>query len=251
MNRELARVTAERWSNLLAKGAVSRQENDQYQAQFQSQSANVEALDRGRMAAERSLNAVQSNLQRLEQLQSYKQVRAPFAGVITLRNVDVGALISGGQTLLFRIAQTDPLRAYINVPQSESKSLHVGASARLDLSQFPGEKFNGTVVRSASALTPRLVRCSPKCAYPIETACSAGDVCAGDLRQNQSHPPLLAPGDTVVVGVEGTRIATVGPNGVVEFKTVVAGRDFGRGDRDSARAERRRFADCQPQRPCT
>ena len=123
VQQQLAQVTAQRYGSLLARGAVSKQENDQYQTQYLAQSTQVQALNRGVAAAQQSLAAAKANLARLEQVQSYKQVRAPFAGVITLRNIDTGALISTGKTLMFRVAQTDRLRAYINVPQSEAESL--------------------------------------------------------------------------------------------------------------------------------
>lgn len=228
VNQNLARVTAERWNNLLAKGAVSRQENDQLQAQYHAQTANVEALDRGRVAAEKTLAASQANLERLIQLQGYKQVRSPFAGVITLRNVDVGALITGGQTLIFRVAQTNNLRAYINVPQSESRGLQVGSAATLEVVQFPGRKFEGKVVRTASSLDPTSRTLLTEVALPNRQGLLLpgmyGQIV---LRQTQSHPPLLAPGDTLVVGPNGTQIATVDKGGKIRSKNVAVGRDFG------------------------
>ncbi len=95
-NEELARVTAQRWSNLVTKGAVSRQENDTYQAQYQAQAANVESLAKAVAAARSNLDAAQANLGRLQDLQAFKIVRAPFDGVITARNTDYGALINAG-----------------------------------------------------------------------------------------------------------------------------------------------------------
>ena len=145
-NEGMARVTAERWANLLLKGAVSRQEHDVYQAQFQAQSANVQALERASTAAQSQVAALEANRQRLLQLRSYREVRAPFTGIVTMRNVDTGALISAGQTLLFRIAQQGAVRAYVNVPQQYAGDVAAGQIARLEVSDMPGRVFEGHVV---------------------------------------------------------------------------------------------------------
>jgi multidrug resistance efflux pump len=107
---ELARVTAERWTSLAAKGVVSRQDNDQYQSQYQSRLAGLEALEKAVGVQRSNVAAAEANLARIERMQTYLTVKAPFDGVITLRNVDVGALVNAGSTLLFRIAQTGTLR---------------------------------------------------------------------------------------------------------------------------------------------
>src|SRR5712671_785939 len=122
-NLELARVTAQRWGNLAAQGVVSKQDNDQYQAQYQSQVAGVQALEKAIAAQRANVAATEANLARLDEMQSYRVVKAPFAGVVTLRNVDVGALVNGGSTLLYRVAQTGTLRAYVNVPQTNASSI--------------------------------------------------------------------------------------------------------------------------------
>ena len=93
-NMEFARVTAERWGRLVARGAVSKQENDQYQAQYQAQAANLQALEKAIAAQRSTVSAVEANLARLEKLQGYLVVKAPFDGVITLRNLDAGALVT-------------------------------------------------------------------------------------------------------------------------------------------------------------
>src|SRR5580704_5176718 len=105
-NESIAKLTATRWDNLVKRGAVSKQENDQYQAQYQAQAANVKALGRAVDAAKGNIVAMQANVGRLSEMQGYLKVRAPFAGVVTLRNVDVGTLVNTGSTMLFRIAQT-------------------------------------------------------------------------------------------------------------------------------------------------
>src|SRR5581483_11843495 len=153
-NEGLARVTAERWRNLTLKGAVSRQENDQYQTQYMAQSANVQALEKAVAAARSNVGAAEANLARLTELQGYMKVRAPFAGVITVRNIDAGTLVTAGSTLLFRIAQSNMVRTYVNVPQSDAASVRVGQTARLSLPDLPGRSFEGRVTRTANALDP-------------------------------------------------------------------------------------------------
>ena len=152
-NAELARVNAQRWTNLVAKGVVSRQENDQYQAQYQAQTANVAALEKGIAAARGNVSSAEANLSRLQELQGYKTVKAPFDGVITVRNTDIGALVNAGNGAaspeLFHIAATAKLRVYLNVPQIYSRAAVPGIPAELTLAEFPGRRFRGKLVRTA------------------------------------------------------------------------------------------------------
>ena len=227
-NQSLAKVTAERWSNLAGRGVVSRQENDQYQAQYQAQTANVRALDRAVAAAKSSVSAAEANVARLSDMQSYLKVRAPFAGVVTLRNVDVGALVNAGNTLLFRIAQTNPLRTYVNVPQVNAADVRAGQSAALSTSDLPERKFAGKVARTASALDPA----SRTLLVEIQVPNPDGRLLPGmyvqvDLNLPRKEPPVLIPSDTLVVRPEGTMVASVDGSGVVHYLRIAAGRDFG------------------------
>jgi|SRR5579871_1851040 len=227
-NESLAKVTAQRWDNLVKRGVVSKQENDQYQAQYQSQSANVRALERAAAAGKSSISAAEANVARLTELQSYLKVRAPFAGVITLRNVDVGTLVNSGNTLLFRLAQTSLLRTYVNVPQSSAADVHVGQSALLSTSESPEVKFPGKVARTANALDPA----SRTLLVEVQVANPQGKLLPGmyvqvDLNLPRKDPPLLIPSDTLVVRPEGTLVAVVDPGNVVHFRRVTVGRDFG------------------------
>ena len=104
----------------------------------------VQALEKAVAAAKSNVGAAQANLARLTEMQDYLNVRAPFAGVITLRNVDTGALVTEGSTLLYRIAQTDRLRIYVNVPQADVDcGVHVGQAAKLTIPDLPAPKFTG------------------------------------------------------------------------------------------------------------
>jgi RND family efflux transporter MFP subunit len=227
-NANLARVTSERWNNLFAKGVVSRQERDTYQAQYEAQQANVQALEKAIAAARGNSAAAAANVDRLNQLLSYQTVRAPFAGVITVRNVDTGALVNEGNTMLFRIAQTGRLRTYVNVPQAEAGSVRVGQQATLTIPDLPGRKFVGTVSRTSNALDPSSRTLLVELQVPnADSALLPGMYAQVDLALPRRDPPLVIPGDTLVVRPDGPQVAVVASDGAVHFARVQLGRDFG------------------------
>ena len=224
----LARVTAQRWSNLTARGAVSRQENDTYQAQYAAQQANVEALEKAIGAAKSNTLAAEANLARLRQLKTYQTVKAPFAGVITLRNVDTGALVNEGNTLLFRVAQMGQLRVYVNVPQADSASVKPGLSAKLAFADIPGRTYNGAVTRTANALDPT----TRTLLTEVQVANSDGSLLPGMYAQvnfsvQRRGATAIIPGDTLVVRADGPQVAVVDSDGGVHFTKIQLGRDFG------------------------
>ena len=227
-NDKLAKVTSQRYANLLAKGVVSRQDNDTYQAQFEAQQANVQALQKAVAAARSNAAAAEANLARLRELQGYQTVRAPFAGVITLRNIDSGVLVTEGNTMLFRIAQTDRLRTYVNVPQGQADSVRRGQAASLTIPDLAGRTFHGTVTRTANALDPA----TRTLLVELEVPNDSGQLLPGmyaqiDLSIPRANPPLLIPGDTLVVRSDGPQVAVVNGQGVVHFTHIQLGRDFG------------------------
>jgi RND family efflux transporter MFP subunit len=227
-NESIAKVTAMRWDNLVHRGAVSKQDNDQYQAQYQAQAANVRALERAVDAAKGNIAAMQANVGRLSEMQGYLKVRAPFAGVVTLRNVDVGTLVNTGSTMLFRIAQTNLLRTYLNAPQSSASDVHVGQMASLATPELPERKFTGTVTRTANALDPA----SRTLLVEVQVPNPEGKLIPGmyvevDLHLPRKDPPILLPSDTLSVRPEGTMVATLDSNNAVHFQHVVVGRDYG------------------------
>jgi RND family efflux transporter MFP subunit len=206
---------------------VSRQENDQYQAQYKAQTAGVAALGKGEAAARSSLAAAEANLARLTEVQSYKQVRAPFAGVVTLRNIDTGALIGAGQTLLYRVAQTGTLRAYINAPQSLAGSIQAGQSAEVRVAELGGQTFPGHVARTAQALDPT----SRTLLVEVEVPNPQGRLLPGTYAQvrltlRRMQPAVIVPGDTVVIRSRGAEVAVV-ENGRVHYRKLTVGRDYG------------------------
>ena len=227
-NRELARVTAERWKTLAAEGVVSQQENDQNQAQLASQNANVQALEKAVSAQRSNVAASQASLARLQDVQSYRVVKAPFDGMITLRNVDVGALVSTGTTLLYRIAQTETLRTYVNVPQDNANSVHAGQPAQLTLSTFPGRRFPGAVARTANALDPA----SRTMLVEVDVQNPSGVLFPGmyaevELGNARLNPPLLVPARALIIRSDGAQVAVVQQDGIVHLQKVVIGRDYG------------------------
>ena len=225
---QLAKVTADRWKNLAARGVVSRQENDTNQSQYAAAQANVAALEKAVASARSNINAAQANLSRLAELQGFKNVRAPFVGVITVRNVDAGALVSEASTLLFRIAQTDRLRTYVNVPQSDAGSVRAGQPARLIIQDLGGHQFSGVVTRTANALDPA----SRTLLVEVQVSNSSGLLLPGmyaqvDLTTPRANPPLLIPGDTLVVRSNGSQVGVVGADHIVHFQRLQLGRDYG------------------------
>jgi RND family efflux transporter MFP subunit len=227
-NADLARVNAERWRRLIDKGAVSKQENDQYQTQYQAQAANVDALEQAVAVARSNIAAAEANLSRLDQIQGYRIVKAPFEGVITLRNVDVGALVNAGSTMLYRIAQTRVLRTYVNVPQTNADSVRTGQIAQLTVSNRPGRRFAGTVTRTADSLDPN----SRTMLVEVQVPNSDGALLPGmyaqvDLSSPRANPPLLLPSDSLIVRAEGAQVALVRPDHSVHFQNIQVGRDYG------------------------
>lgn len=225
---ELARVMARRSAQLVVKGAVSKQDDDQSQAQYNSKLAALEALERAIDVQRANIIAAQSNLGRLEKLQSYLVVQAPFDGIITLRNVDVGALVNSGSTLLYRIAQMDTLRTYVNVPQAYADSIRPGQPAVLTVSNLPNREFDGTVARSADALDPasRTLLVEVHVPNPANLLLP-GMYAQVELRSIRSDPPLIVPSDAMIVRSDGAQIAVLDPSNIVHLQKIEVGRDYG------------------------
>jgi len=231
-NEELAKVTADRWRNLAGKGVVSRQENDQYQMQYKAQEANVQALDKAIAASRSSIVASQANLGRLEEMQHYTTVRAPFDGVITARNTDVGALINAGAGTptqeLFHIASTAKLRVYVNVPQMYSRSAVPGLAATLTLAEFPGRRFHGTLVRNAESIdtgTRTLLS-------EVDVDNASGELKPGAYGEVHLAIPaaarsLILPVNAFLFRSEGLQVGVLREGGKVELVPVAIGKDYG------------------------
>jgi RND family efflux transporter MFP subunit len=227
-NQSLARINADRRTALEQQGITPKQDGDQYRAQFAASTANVQALEKAISAQRSNLAAAQANLARLQEVQNYRSVKAPFDGVITLRNVDVGALVSTGNTLLFRIAQTGTLRTYVNVPQADARSVRVGQAAVLTVSNFPGRNFRGTVARTANALDPA----SRTMLVEIDVPNSEGTLLPGtyaevNLSGSRPDAPLVLPATSILFRTDGAQVAIVQPDSVIHLQKVTVGRDYG------------------------
>ena len=217
--------------------------------QYAAQQANVQALDKAVAAARSNAAAFQANLARLNELHGYLTVRAPFAGVITVRNIDVGALVNEGSTLLYRIAQTDRLRTYVNVPQADSSSVRVGQHATLSVSDLGGRKFPGQVTRTSNALDPA----TRTLLVEVQVDNSSGALMPGmyaqvDLAVPRADPPLVDPRRYP----GGARRRSAGGGGGsrrrVHFTQIQLGRDFGATIEVLDGLEERATAGRQPQR---
>ena len=215
---ELAKISADRWTNLRKTDSVSQQEADQQTSAYTQANANLAAAD--------------ANVHRLEQLESFKRIDAPFAGVITRRGVDVGALVTAGSTTqakeLFDLAQFDPLRVYVSIPQSNAASIKSGLPAYIDLREYPGQKFYGKVTHTADAIDPG----TRTMLTEIEIPNRDGRLLPGAYAQLHFSVPIQTERMSIPINVllfraEGPRVAVVGADQKVHMKSVIIGRDFG------------------------
>jgi membrane fusion protein, multidrug efflux system len=213
----LAKISADRWANLRKSDSVSQQEADQQASGYQQALANLAAAD--------------ANVRRLEELESFKNVYAPFSGVLTRRNVDPGALINSGAAAgreLFDVARVDPLRVYVSVPQAYSPSIKVGIKANVTLQEYPGQKFLGTVVRTADAIDPATRTLNTEVDVPNKN----GKLLPGSFGQvhfatGTSVPRITIPVNAMLFRAQGPQVAVVDNNGKVHLHPITIGRDFG------------------------
>ena len=214
-NLELARTTAERWQSLLEKHAVSRQETDQAVSDFASKQAAVDAS--------------MANVRRLEQLQSYEKVFAPFTGVITARETDVGALIDAGSSPkeLFHLAAIDKLRVYVPVPEVSATAVRTGERVTLTTDQFPNQVFHGTVVRDSSAIDPA----SRTLNVEVDVDNPTGQLLPGSyafvhIQGAGTAGGLEIPATALLFRAQGLQVGVV-RNGHAELVPITIGRDHG------------------------
>lgn len=214
----LAKSSAERWQNLRKSDSVSQQEVDQQVSGYQQAEANLAASD--------------ASVRRLEQMESFKHVYAPFSGVLTKRNIDVGALINAGNTgsdkELFDVAQVDPLRVYVNVPQTYSPAIYIGMKAYLEQREYPGQRFEGKVVRTSEVIDPA----TRTLLSEIDVPNPGGKILPGAYAQVHfaakiDAPRLTIPINTLLFRPEGPRAAVVDSDHKVHLRPVTIGRDYG------------------------
>jgi RND family efflux transporter MFP subunit len=217
-NLALAEITKNRYEGLLKSHAVSQQDVDNTVGTYNANAAIVEAN--------------QANVKQLQALQSFEKIYAPFDGVVTARNTDIGDLINSGssggvKTDLFHIAQPGVLRVYVNVPEEYSQGIKVGVTADLALAEFPGRKFQGKLVRTADAInmTTRTLLIEVDVDNPTGTLL-AGSYAEVHLKVPTQASTYLLPVNTLIFRSEGLQVGIV-KDGNVTLTTVTPGHDFG------------------------
>jgi len=220
---DLAKINADRYQTLRKTDSVSQQEADTQSSGYEQAIANLAAAD--------------ANVKRLQDLEGFKHVYAPFTGVLTRRTVDPGTLINAGNSgtsgstggkELFDIAQIDPLRVYVFVPQAYAPAIKNGMVAVVTLQEFPDQKFTGTVVRTADAIDPTTRTLLTEVDVPNKD----GKLLPGSFGEVHFKPHIDAKKVTVPVNAmlfrtEGPQVAVVGSDGKVELRRITIGRDYG------------------------
>jgi RND family efflux transporter MFP subunit len=215
-NLEIARISAERWQKLLTSDSVSQQDTDVRVATWHAREADV--------------SAAEANVKRLKELTNFKTLVAPFPGIITVRTVDAGTLITAGSSReIFRLARIDPLRVYISLPQAYSQMVKTNDEATLTFAELPGQSFTGQVDRTAGAIDP----ISRTLLTEILVTNHDGKLFPGAhvmVRVNLATgvDPVVVPVNTLLFRNEqGVQVGLVDSNGIVRLADVTVGRDYG------------------------
>jgi RND family efflux transporter MFP subunit len=217
-NSDLSKITANRYQELIKTDGVSKQEVDNAVGDYAAKKATVSSSE--------------ANVRRLEELESFKHVYAPFNGVITRRNVDIGNLINAGNggaaQELFYLAQTDPIRVYVSVPEVFAPSIRQGLGAYLELAQYPGQKFEGKVVRTADAID----QASRTLNTEVDVPNKDGRLLPGGYAQvhlgvKVSDARLEVPVNALLFRAEGLRAVTIDANHKTHLQPIAIGRDYG------------------------
>jgi RND family efflux transporter MFP subunit len=217
-NRQLADITATRNIELLKTNAISKQEADN---------------SNGDLAAKKAIEqSAAANVRRLQELIGFQRVVAPFSGVITKRNVDTGTLINSGNggtaQQLFTLAQTDPIRVFINVPESSAASIKPGLGAYLELTQYPGQKFQGKVVRTAESIDLATRSLYTEVDVPNKTGqLLPGGFAQVHLEVKASGQRLQVPINALLFRSEGLRAVVIDSDQKARLRPLVVGRDYG------------------------
>jgi RND family efflux transporter MFP subunit len=216
-NARLANITNVRWQGLLANRAVSPQDADTREWNAQASQATA--------------GSAEANVRRLEELESFKRVVAPFAGVVTARNTDIGALINAGQsagTQLFRVADVSRLRVYVQVPEPFALQARPGVEAQLRFNEHPGVDYPAKVVRTALALDPTLRTLQVE----LQVDNDKGELFPGAYAEVHFKLPgdtsrVRVPATALVFRSAGLQVATLDQSGRAQLRSVTQGRDFG------------------------
>jgi len=213
---DLARSTLERWESLRRKDVVSQQEVDERRSAEAQARANLAAAD--------------ANVERLKQLEGFKRVLAPFAGVITKRNVDVGDLIDAGGgagRALFVLAQTDPLRVYVNVPQSYAQLVKPGQHVVVTQTELRGSGFKGEIVRTAASIDATTRTMQVEINLPNKDGVLLPGAFVQVALELLPSGVMTIPTNALMIRAEGMRVAAVGADNRVQLRAVRVGRNYG------------------------
>ena len=217
-NVQLAEITAARNLELLKTNAISKQEADN---------------SNGDVAAKRAIvQSAEANVRRLQELKSFQRVSAPFSGVITRRNVDIGTLINSGNggtaQQLFFLAQTDPIRVFVNVPESSAASIRPGIGAYLELTQYPGQKFEGKIVRTSGSIDLSTRTLNTEVDVPNKSGqLLPGGFAQVHLQVKATGQRLQVPVNSLLFRSEGLRAIVIDSNQKAHLRPLVIGRDYG------------------------
>ncbi len=217
-NAHLSEITATRFTELIKTDGVSKQEVDNANGDLEAKRAIVQSSE--------------ANVRRLEDLESFRHIYAPFSGVITRRNVDVGTLINAGNggssQQLFFLAQTDPIRVYVSMPETYAPSIHAGLGAFLELTQYPGQRFEGKVVRTAEAIDAATRTLLTEVDVPNHNgALLPGGYAQVHLQVKVTGARLEVPVNALLFRSEGLRAVVVDANHKTHLKPLTIGRDYG------------------------
>src|SRR5580658_9286107 len=217
-NANLSRITSARYLELIKTDGVSKQEVDNAVGDYEAKAATVKSSE--------------ANVRRLEELESFKHVYAPFSGVITKRNIDTGTLINAGnggsQQELFTLAQTDPIRVYVSVPEMYSSAVRSGLGAFLELAQYPGQNFQGKVVRTAEAIDPNSRTLLTEVDVPNKAAqLFPGGYAQVHLEVKVAASRVQVPVNALLFRAEGLRAVVVDANHKTHLRQLTIGRDYG------------------------
>ena len=220
----LARTTLDRYL-AAGPGTVSKQQIDE-------RASAVTDAEKVVAASKAAVKADDANVRRLVELTTFQRVFAPFDGVITLRNVDPGSLVSAGSTSgtteLFRLAQVDTLRIFVAVPQSYAADIRVGQKAKVEVRERPGKIFEGTVTRTAGAIDPtsRTLRTEVQVPNP-DGELFSGSYATVRFAITRAEPPLLVPSSALSIDAQGVRVAVVDADHTLHYRVIQIGRDYG------------------------
>lgn len=231
-NLDIARITKDRYSPLIARHAVTQQSLDEADQAFTARAADVAAANANIGVAEASLQSRRANVERLMQLQGFERVVAPFDGVVTARNVEQGDLVNDGSgngaRSLFTVAQSNVLRVQVEVPQSSALSIKTGQQATLTVEERPGRQYVATVTRNAESVN----LAARTMLTEVQVDNHDGSLVPGMYGQvkfvvTESQPSLIIPSTALVIDKNGTHVVSVSADSRVHFVPVDIGQDMG------------------------